>query len=207
MRKILSRIINALLLPLRLLASHDLLRRLRLRSMRDERVDTVLRYCKGKVLDIGCGESNPLVNGYAGPGVGVDVHPWPGVNILCDTRHLPFEDGSFETVVMLAVLNHIPDREAVLRDCHRVLVPGGQLLVTMLGPAIGKLRHRLAWWDRDQRERQHAAGELMGLDVASVEQLLNRSGFQLRRRVRFVCGLNRLYIAERGAEAGEEPTS
>ena len=200
MSRFLSDAANAVLLPLRLVASHRLLERLGLRSMRDERIHAVLAHCRGRLLDVGCGEGNPLVRAYDGPGVGVDVHPWPGVDQVCDTRELPFDDESFDTVTVLAALNHIPDRPAVLRECRRVLTPEGRLLVTMIGPFLGKIRHRLAWWDSDQRQRRHAPGERVGLSPAEVVSLLDQAGFEVERRVRFVCGLNSLYIAVRRAE-------
>ena len=192
-----SNLLNALALPLRLVASHDMLHRLGLRSMRDERVLATLACCRGRLLDIGCGEGNHLVRAYEGPGVGVDVFGWPGIDVLCDTTRLPFADNTFQTVAMLATLNHIPNRRDVLRDCHRVLTSEGRLLITMIGPFIGKLRHRLAWWDADQTERTLAEGELLGMDDAGLVRLLKETGFELERRVRFVCGLNCLYVAKR----------
>ena len=191
----LKEIANAALLPLRLAASHKMLNRLGLRSMRDERIRAALPHCRGRLLDIGCGEGNELVRSYEGAGVGVDVYPWPGVDLICDTESLPFPDRSFDTLTILAALNHIPNRLEVLRECRRVLVPSGLLLVTMIGPLLGKVRHRLAWWDSDQTERKHAAGELLGMDEKAVGALMDQAGFRVMRRARFVCGLNSLYIA------------
>ena len=122
---------------------------------------------------------------------------WPGIDVLCDTTRLPFPDDSFDTVTMLATLNHIPNRVEVLRECHRVLLPKGRVLITTIGPLMGKLRHKLAWWDKDQTERTLTNGELMGMDVASVRELLRRTGFALKGRIRFVCRMNSLYVAER----------
>ena len=187
---------NLAMLPVRLAASHRLVNRLGLRSMRDERICAVLKRCRGRLLDVGCGEGNALVRAYFGPGVGVDVFPWPGIDLLCNTARLPFADGTFQTVAMLAALNHIPNRAEVLSECGRVLTPDGRLLITMIGPIVGKLRHRLAWWDKDQTERVHAKGELAGMDDRAVRRLLAESGFELKEKIRFVCGLNVLYVAE-----------
>jgi len=194
----LSKVWNFLALPLRAVASPDLLHRLGLRSMKDERMEMVLRRVQGRLLDVGCGPGNELVRRYGGRGVGVDAFPWPGIDLVCDTRRIPFGDGEFDTVTIVAALNHIPQREAVLRECHRLLAPGGQLLVTMIGPRIGWLRHRLiAWWDPDQRGRPHAAGELDGMSDNQVCVLLAAAGFRLEGLRRFVCGLNRLYVARK----------
>src|SRR5262245_4588168 len=45
-------------------------------------------------------------------------------------RPLPFLDASFDALFCNDSFNHIPHRPAVLSDWHRVLRPGGRLLVT-----------------------------------------------------------------------------
>lgn len=44
---------------------------------------------------------------------------------------LPFDDESFDLVVSSQVLEHIPDREGAIRECHRVLKRGGACLHLM----------------------------------------------------------------------------
>jgi SAM-dependent methyltransferase len=43
----------------------------------------------------------------------------------CESADLPFEDGSFDIVFGHAVLHHLPDLGASLREFRRVLAPGG----------------------------------------------------------------------------------
>lgn len=42
---------------------------------------------------------------------------------------LPFEDESFDIVLLVTVLGELPDRDSALRSFHRVLRPGGTLAV------------------------------------------------------------------------------
>ena len=44
-------------------------------SIKEERMKTVAKFCKGKVLDIGCGPHNEFINYYIGSdnGIGIDV--------------------------------------------------------------------------------------------------------------------------------------
>jgi ubiquinone/menaquinone biosynthesis C-methylase UbiE len=46
-----------------------------------------------------------------------------------DATDLPYEDGSFDAVILTAVLGEIPDTAAALREIHRVLKPAGRLVV------------------------------------------------------------------------------
>ncbi|HLM30977.1 MAG TPA: methyltransferase domain-containing protein [Solirubrobacterales bacterium] len=46
-----------------------------------------------------------------------------------DATSLPYEDGSIDAVVLVAVLGEIPDQGAAVREVARVLKPGGRLVV------------------------------------------------------------------------------
>jgi len=46
-----------------------------------------------------------------------------------DATNLPYEDNSIDGVILTAVLGEIPDRQAALREIHRVLKPGGRFVV------------------------------------------------------------------------------
>jgi ubiquinone/menaquinone biosynthesis C-methylase UbiE len=51
-----------------------------------------------------------------------------------DAAELPYEDGSIDAVVLVAVLGEIPERERAMAEIARVLRPGGRLVV---GELIG----------------------------------------------------------------------
>jgi ubiquinone/menaquinone biosynthesis C-methylase UbiE len=64
-----------------------------------------------------------------------------------DAVSLPYEDGSYDAVVLVTVLGEIPDGDAGLREIARVLRPGGRLVVGELFgdphyTAFGSLRRR-----------------------------------------------------------------
>ena len=46
-----------------------------------------------------------------------------------DATALPYEDGSMDAIVLIAVLGEIPDPGAALREIRRVLRPSGRLVV------------------------------------------------------------------------------
>jgi ubiquinone/menaquinone biosynthesis C-methylase UbiE len=64
-----------------------------------------------------------------------------------DARELPYADDSFDAAYLVTVLGEIPDQDAALRELHRVIRPGGRLVVgELMGDphmvTLGKLRER-----------------------------------------------------------------
>jgi SAM-dependent methyltransferase len=53
--------------------------------------------------------------------------------VLADVSALPFADGSFDTVIAMHMLYHVPDQAKAVAELHRVLKPGGMLAVTNNG--------------------------------------------------------------------------
>lgn len=153
----------------------------------------VLPYIRGRLLDVGCGFNN-LVKSY-GSGVGVDIFRWPGIDVLVgDAAALPFTSETFDTVTILAALNHVPNREAALLEMRRVLRRDGRLVATMIGPFTGIVAH--TFFKRDEETRGGMkAGETNGLTQKEMSSLLAASGFVTELVLRFQLGLNRVYIA------------
>ena len=58
-----------------------------------------------------------------------DVWIGPRTIIVCDGHDLPFTDGSFDAVVIQAVLEHVLDPPRVVAEMHRVLAPAGLVYV------------------------------------------------------------------------------
>jgi predicted SAM-dependent methyltransferase len=50
-----------------------------------------------------------------------------------DIQQLSFADQSFALLLCNHVLEHVPDDQAALRECARVLVPGGVAVITVPG--------------------------------------------------------------------------
>jgi SAM-dependent methyltransferase len=75
-------------------------------------------------LNLGCGTD--VRPGY----VNLDAAALPGVDVVhdLDVLPLPFEDETFREIVCQDVLEHV-DLVGVLRECHRILAPGGVLRV------------------------------------------------------------------------------
>lgn len=193
-------LLNQVLLPLKLVVPQPLVSKLPfLTTNREIRCGVVLRMVRGKLLDVGCG-TNELVREYraaGGNGVGVDVYPWPNVDMIVDdTSVIPSPDHSFDTITFVACVNHIPNRSAVLREARRLLAPGGRIVVTNLTPGLSRIWHRWAFWDEDQHERGMKPGEVYGFTRDELIALFTGAGFRLIERWHFSWNLNSLYVFE-----------
>ena len=62
--------------------------------------------------------------------VGFDDPANPIADVHGSADALPFEDGSFDTVLCTQVIEHVRTPNAVIAECARVLRPGGVLIVT-----------------------------------------------------------------------------
>lgn len=166
-------------------------------SLEEERLRAVMPKIQGRLLDVGAG-TNTLVRTYRGEGVGIDVFDFGGgTMIVPDTRELPFPDGSFDTITYLACLNHIPYREAALKEGLRVLKPGGRIVATMINRWLGDVGHKIWWYSEEKHRGGMLPGETGGLNVGEMKSLLTGSGFTNVQFSRFCYGLNGLYVAEK----------
>jgi len=158
-----------------------------------------------RVCDVGCGLDAAFLD-YAADkiavGVGVDDQVEEGLRgrwkrVRADLRAgLPFGDGEFDHVVMLAVLEHLTEPEKVLCEAHRVIAPGGSLIMTwpsaMVDPILDVL-HKLRLISDEMESDEHQKR----IPVETLQAMLRRIGFQEFAHRRFEFGLNHLMVASR----------
>ncbi len=58
-----------------------------------------------------------------------------GIWLQGDASSLPFESDTFDTVIIMLVLQHVDDEPRVISQARRVLKPGGQLVIVTLSHA------------------------------------------------------------------------
>lgn len=133
------------------------------------------------ILDCGCGTGNnlSLLRQYGRP-VGVDI-TWTGLSFAHDrgeraiaqasAMHLPFRDAAFDLVTSFDVITtlHDEDEAAALEEMHRVLRPGGHLVVNVAALEILKGNHSVL------------AREVRRYSQAGLRQRLTTAGFQVLR--------------------------
>lgn len=162
------------------------------------RISAVLPNITGRLLDIGCG-TNKLVRSYEGDGLGVDVFQWGEVDLVVkDSAKLPFQNEAFDTITIVAALNHIPNRREVLKEAYRIIKEEGEIIITMIPPMVSRIWHFIRVpWDSDQKERGMISGEVYGLSNKTVCKLLEEVGFLVKKQKKFMLGVNRLTIARK----------
>jgi len=174
-----------------------------------------------RVLDVGCGPGWFTVQ-YAAAGAlvdAVDIAPSAveiarnhlayrglGANVnIGNAEALPFPDGTFDLVFSSGVLHHTPDTLKAVRECRRVLKPGGCAKITLyrkgfahgrFGFAVtrfvmrlARIRHPGADLARDARDaddfiRQYdGTGNPVGIAMKNSEWagLLEKAGFRIRQ--------------------------
>ncbi len=128
-----------------------------------------------------------------------------------DASRLPFVDGAFDLAMVAYGWRNFPDAVGALRELHRVLRPGGQLLVLeffrperwwprlfygtfgkVVFPAVGGL---LAGDASAYRYLNDSIARF--LSVAEADDLLVREGFPMRRWLPFFGGVSHAVVAER----------
>lgn len=177
-----------------------------LRKMRIHRVLPYIREHRNcRLLDIGCGWDARFlksVEPYIGSGVGVDFKAPELTEGKIRTERLtlqdrlPYADGSFDLVTMLAVLEHLAQPEAILREIQRVLRPGGQLVLTVPSKAARPVLEFLAF-RLGVISCSEIAAHKVYYDRDSLGQLLKLAGFTLRSHRYFQLGMNNFCVAAR----------
>lgn len=154
-----------------------------------------------RLLDVGCADGVLLrrLSPTLQRALGVDPEATPAqgrVEILRGTfpgePRLPA--GDFDCVTLLAVLEHVADPDALARECHRVLVPGGRVVLTVPHPVVDRILEillRLRWIDGMETGQHH------GFDASTTSSVFERAGFRTIADRRFQLGLNRLFVFER----------
>ncbi len=162
--------IRLLLHPLRATPLHP--QWLVLRGEDQNRLD-IARRLIGKVLDIGCG--NRQMESLLGPDtayIGLDyptTHAKGYVgrpDLFGDGQCLPFRAASFDAVIALDVLEHLPSPEQCIREAARVLRDGGQLILqTPFLYPLHDMPHDFQRWT-----------------LPGLEAIVQRRGFEIAER-------------------------
>jgi SAM-dependent methyltransferase len=104
-----------------------------------DRYDRALKdHVRGRLLDMGCGKV-PLYASYEAFATSVDCIDWASglhgnayLDKICDLGGtIPYPDGSFDTIILSDVLEHLPEPMNCWREMNRLLAPGGKVILNV----------------------------------------------------------------------------
>ncbi len=142
------------------------------------------------VVDLGCGTRpyEPLLLGRASRYIAVDVGDNPQADISCvPGERVPLPDASADLILSIQVLEHVVDLDAYLSECHRLLKPGGLLLLSTHGfwvyhPYPTDVRRWTCWGLKFEIER-------FGFEVVLQEGCMGPLAYSSQLRLQLVRGL------------------
>jgi SAM-dependent methyltransferase len=120
-----------------------------------------------RVADVGAGDApyRELFDHAEYVTVDWELSPHEGASnadVVASAESVPLPDASFDAVVLTQVLEHVPEPARVLAEQHRILRPGGWLLVTV--PLVWELH-----------EMPH---DYFRYTAPGLESLLSSAGFE-----------------------------
>jgi hypothetical protein len=156
---------------------------------------------RAPVLDVGCGSSRIIAD--LPRAIGLDIRQntlrWLGRRhsrlVRATGARLPFADASLEAVIHSQVIEHLPDDPAILAECHRVLRPGGVLVLGTPDYA------RPLWWGLEWVHSRlmpggHTREHVTRFTRRSLTDRLTCAGFEILA-CRYVGGCEMIFTARR----------
>lgn len=146
------------------------------------------------LLDLACGTGGPTLRIAQQTGcsvTGIDLHSEGVANATKSAKNfglgaraafhegnaaerLSFDDASFDVIICIDAINHLPNRLKVFQEWHRVLKPGGWLLFTdpivLTGPVTN-----------EEIAIRASIGFFLFVPLDLDEALLNEAGFDVER--------------------------
>ena len=159
----------------------------------------------GRLLEVGCGSGRMLkaMQDKGWHAVGVDPDPIAIKNakskglvvhqgILADQK---FKNDSFDAIVLSHVIEHVPDPLSLLKECERVLKPGGHLV--LITPNNKSFCHQLFKSDwRSLEPPRH----LYVFNLETLKQISRKAGFHNVKLETTIRDVNNTFIASRALQ-------
>lgn len=173
----------------------------------------VSEYASGVILDVGCGPAEIvryLRNENQISYVGIDTNKemieklkrkYPSLNFyLVDVDHddlpSPVSNSKFDTILLIAVIEHLKCPERLLRKASELLNYNGKLIVTTATPNGEHVHNILAIFGITSREavREHKSAARSAYSFQAMSDLILPFGFQVEAYRKFEFGLNQMVV-------------
>lgn len=111
------------------------------------------------ILDVGAGNGflmKKIKERFGKESTGIDLNPQDDGIVKASVEEMPFEENTFDAAISTDLIEHLPDSvlDNGLKEIHRVLKPGGEVIITTLleenleklackCPSCGEVFHRI----------------------------------------------------------------
>ncbi|PWB38882.1 MAG: methyltransferase type 11 [Parcubacteria group bacterium] len=165
--------------------------------LRKSRAELARPFLKGTILDFGCGVG--YLAGF------VPNSKYIGVDRDRESLHVAKKNypqhvfieqlppsGSYDTIIALAVIEHLPDPKALLSVLSALLAEGGKIIITTPHPVSDNVHWfgaKLGIFSRAAHEEHEHL-----FDKKSFNLILPASGLEILEYRRFLFGMNQLFV-------------
>jgi 2-polyprenyl-3-methyl-5-hydroxy-6-metoxy-1,4-benzoquinol methylase len=165
--------------------------------LRNKRIHAVIPHLQGRVLDFGCGGGllAKLIDCKKYLGVEIDEISLQKAKSMFPThqfsRSLPNAGEKFDTVVSLAVIEHVEDPASFLRELSEFL-NNGKLVITTPHPSVDWVHGLGATIGLFSKHANEEHGDL--LDQTRLEMIGAQAGLKLDSYSKFLFGANQVAV-------------
>ena len=153
-------------------------------------------FIKGRLLDIGC-ERGALVKDFCG--FGLDRNPkGPKGRVIqfnIKNGYFPYISNSFDTITMVALIEHLDNIDFNLKEIYRILKSGAQLVITTPSPKAKEMIKFLSFFPfiLDPSGIDHN----IYFSKKDIYSLFEGIGFEIVCYKTFQFGMNQLVVAKK----------
>ena len=164
--------------------------------LRKKRIEAVYPHIQGQVLDFGCGVGTLADTCDCSAYLGIDSDK-ESINLarrIYPDYHFDYnlpENGEFDTILGLAVIEHITEPVILLKKLKMMLKPEGRIVLTTPHPSfrwIDDFGSKIGLLSPDKEEHEQFIG------YRYMYELTVKAGLVIREHRRFLLGANQLFV-------------
>ena len=171
-----------------------------------QRYQVILPYLHGDILDLGCGYAKIVTRLKLGQRyVGIEHQPAIVHWLLQNRPEYEFHqndldrdelvlDRQFDTVLMIAVIEHLDHPDHIFSQIPRCLKPDGRLVITtpsLVGGIVHKIGTRIRLFYREAAQDHKTF-----FTYDSLRECLQRNHLRVMHHRKFLLGGNQLYVCQ-----------
>ncbi len=96
-------------------------------------VPLLQKHCKGRCLDAGAGRMayRETIESVTSEYIPMDIKPRKGLHVAGSVLDIPWQENTFDSILCMQVLEHVPEPQKAVIEFHRCLKPGGVLILSV----------------------------------------------------------------------------